>query len=150
MGICQRHRKKAIAKGQGLLREEMEMSEKESEKENKPKIHKVELVEGIKLKDSVSVNTVSTVSGSIQQSFNTLRGTFDVNQNTIADSLRIDQNFEYLKDIAANMEKSVKLAEEQRDEAIKDAKRERRNFNISLAVTIVFGIVAVIIGILAL
>jgi len=126
------------------------MGEKESEKEDKPKNYTVKLVEGMALTDAASANSISTISGSIIQSFDTLRGTFNANQNNIANSLHIDQNLEYLKKIAETMEKALKLAEEQRDEAIKDAKRERRNFYLSLAVTIVLGVVTVIVGILAL
>jgi hypothetical protein len=57
--------------------------------------------------DAVSSSSISTISGSIQQTFETLRGTFDLNQKTIADSMHIDQNLDYLKKIAVSMEKSV-------------------------------------------
>jgi hypothetical protein len=126
------------------------MGERESEKEDKPKNYTVKIVEGMALTDTASASSISTISGSIKQSIDVLSGTFNTNQKGIADSLHIYQNLEYLPKIAENMEKAVKLAEEQRDDAIKDAKRERRNFHISLAITIVLGVVAIIVGILAL
>jgi len=133
------------------------MDDKKDEEEDKPKKFTVEIVEGMAFTDAASAGAISAISGSIQQGFDTLRGTFNPNQNSIANSLHIDQNFDYLKKIADSMEKSVKLAEEQRDEAIRqrkeaveDAKRERRNFYISLAVTIVLGVIALIVGIMAL
>lgn len=126
------------------------MGEKKSEKEGKPKKYTVKIGEGMALTGAASASSISTISGSIKQSFDTLRGTFDASQSTIANSLHIDQNLEYLRRIAESMEKAEKLAKEQRDEAIRDAKRERRNFKISLAVTIVLGVVAVIVGVLAL
>jgi predicted ribosome quality control (RQC) complex YloA/Tae2 family protein len=126
------------------------MGEKEIEKEDKPKNYTVKIAEGMTLTAAASADSISTISGSIKQSFDTLRGTFNTNQNNIANTLHLDQNLEYLKKIAEELERSRKLAEEQRDEAIKDAKRERRNFYLSLAVTIILGVVAVIVGILAL
>ncbi|MGA2310258.1 MAG: hypothetical protein ABSG57_12030 [Candidatus Bathyarchaeia archaeon] len=124
--------------------------EKESEKEAKPKNYAVKASGEIKLSGAASATSISTISGSIQQDYGRLAETFDASQATIANTLHIDQSFEYLKKIADELEKSNKLAEEQRDEAVKDAKRERRNFYLSLAVSIVLGVVAVIVGILAL
>lgn len=118
------------------------MGEKESEKEDKPKNYTVKLVEGMALTDTASADSITTISGSIKQSFDTLRGTFNVNQNSIANSLHIDQNLEYLKKIAEDMEKTVKLAEQRRDEAIEDAKKDRNRFYVG----VVIGVVAIVVG----
>jgi hypothetical protein len=126
------------------------MGEEESEKEDKPKNYTVKLVEGVALTDAGSASSISTISDSIKQSFDMLSGTFNTNQKSIADSSHIYRNLEYLPKIAESMERAVRLAEEQRDEAIRDAKGERRNFHISLAITIVLGVVAIIVGTLAL
>lgn len=123
------------------------MSEKT---EDKPKTYVVKVADTITLADTASVEAISTISGSIKQGIDALRGTFNTDQREMANSLNLDQNLEYLKKIAEELEKSRKLVEQQRDEAIKDAKRERRNFYVSLLVTIVLGVVAVIVGILAL
>jgi len=81
------------------------MGEKESEKEDKPKNYTVKVADGITLTDMASAS-ISTISGSIKQSFDMLRGTFNANQNSMANSLHLDQNLEYLKNIAKNMEKT--------------------------------------------
>lgn len=132
------------------------MGDEENEKEDKPQNYTVKLVEGEAITDA-SADSISTISGSIKQSYGTLAGTFSPNQISMANSLHIDQNFDYFKKIADSMKKSTKLLEEQRDEAIRqrteaveDAKKERRNFYISLAVTIVLGVVALIVAIMAL
>ena len=135
----------------------MAMDDKKNEEEYKPKNYSVKIVEGMAFTDSASAGAISAISGSIQQSYGTLAGTFSPHQTSIANSLHIDQNLDYLKKIAESMEKQVKLAEEQRDEAIRqrkesvdDAKRDRRNFNISMAVTVILGVVATILAVLAL
>jgi len=56
----------------------------------------------------------------------------------------------FLKKIAESTEKYVKLAEKQRDDAIQDAKTERKRFYVTLGITIILGIVAIIVGIVAL
>lgn len=126
------------------------MSEKESEKEDRPKNYTVKLVEGMTLTSAVSADSISTISGSIKQSFDTLSGTFNINQKSIADSMHLDQNLEYLKKIAEELEKNRKLAEEQRDEAIKDARKERNRFYVGVVIGIVGIVVGAIIGIMAL
>ena len=107
-------------------------------------------MEGIALADTASSSSISTISGSVKQSFDTLRGTFDTNQKFIADYLHIEQNLEYLPKIAENMEKAVKLAEKQRDEAIKEARKDRNRFYVGILIGVVGIIVGAIIGTIAL
>jgi hypothetical protein len=126
------------------------LSEKENEKEDKPKNYSVKIVEGIALADTASSSSISTISGSIKQSFDTLRGTFDTNQKFIADYLHIAQDLEYLPKIVENMEKAVKLAEKQRDEAIKEARKDRNRFYVGVLIGVVGIVVGAIIGIIAL
>jgi hypothetical protein len=124
--------------------------EKENEKEDKPKSYSVKIVEGIALADTASSSSISTISSSVKQSFDTLRGTFDTNQKFIADYLHIEQNLEYLPEIAENMEKAVKLAEKQRDEAIKEARKDRNRFYVGVLIGVVGIVVGAIIGTIAL
>lgn len=124
--------------------------EKESENEAKSNNHSVKASGEINLSATASASSISTISGSIQQSYGRLAETFDASQATIANTLHIDQNLDFLKKIADELEESNKLAKEQRDDAVKDAKRERRNFYISLAVTIILGVVATVLAVLAL
>jgi hypothetical protein len=128
----------------------VEMGERESDKEDKPKNYTVKVAEGMTLTGAASASSISTISGSIRQSFDTLRGTFNVSQNSMANSLHLDQNLEYLKKIAESMEKAVKLAEEQRDEAVKDAKKDRNHFYVGVVIGAVGIVVGAIIGIMAL
>jgi hypothetical protein len=58
---------------------------------------------------------------------------FDVMQRGLADSLDLEGNIQYLKQIAENQEKALRLAEKQSEEVVKDAKRQRRSFYISTA-----------------
>lgn len=97
-----------------------------------------------------STPIVLTSLSSIYNAVSDLRSTFDVKQKSIAQSYNLDQHLNYFKQIAENMEKSVKLAEKQRDDAIEDAKTERKRFYVTLGVTIILGIVALIVGIMAL
>ena len=126
------------------------MLESENEKEDKPKSYSVKIVEGIALADTASSSSISTISSAVKQSFDTLRGTFDTNQKFIADYLHIEQNLEYLPKIAENMEKAVKLAEKQRDEAIKEARKDRNRFYVGVLIGVVGIIVGAIIGTIAL
>lgn len=126
------------------------MSEKENEKEDKPKDYSAKIVEGIALADTASSISISAIIGSIKQSFDTLRGTFDTNQNFIADSLHIEQNLEYLPKMSENLEKAVKLAEEQRDEAIKEARKDQNRFYVGVVIGVGGIVVGAIIGIIAL
>lgn len=126
------------------------MPQKENEKEDEPKNYSVEITEGIALADTASSSSISTISGSIKQSFDTLRGTFDTNQKFIADYLHLEQHLECLPKIAESMEKAVKLAEEQRDEAIKEARKDRNRFYVGVVIGVVGIVVAAIIGIIAL
>jgi hypothetical protein len=104
------------------------LSEKENEKEDKPKNYTIKPVEVMTVMDEA--DSISTISGSLRQGFAELRGTFNVNQNKMAKSLNFDQNLEYLKKIAEELEKSRKLAEEQRDEQSKTQK-EKEEISIS-------------------
>ena len=126
------------------------MPQKEYEKEDKPKNYSVKIADGIALADTASSSSISTISGSIKQSFDTLRGTFDTNQKFIANSLHLERNLEYLQEIAESTEKAAKLAEEQRDEAIKEAKKDRNRFYAGIVIGVVGIVVGAIIGIIAL
>jgi len=126
------------------------LPQKEYEKEDKPKNHSVKIADGIALADTASSSSISTISGSIKQSFDTLRGTFDTNQKFIANSLHLERNLEYLPKIAESTEKAAKLAEEQRDEAIKEAKKDRNRFYVGVLIGAVGIVAATIIGIVAL
>lgn len=117
------------------------MGEEQNENENKPK-HKLVVV-----RDSIGLSdSVSTISGSIAQGYNALSSTFDVRQKNIADSFNLGENVEYLRRIAESLDKSVKLAEKQREEAIEDAKRQRKWFYISTAIVIVAIIITVVVA----
>jgi hypothetical protein len=119
----------------------MVMGEEQNENENKPK-HKLVVV-----RDSIGLSdSVSTISGSIAQGYNALSSTFDVRQKNIADSFNLGENVEYLRRIAESLDKSVKLAEKQREEAIEDAKRQRKWFYISTAIVIVAIIITVVVA----
>ena len=126
------------------------MPQKEYEKEDKPKNYSVKIADGIALADTASSSSISTISASIKQSFDTLRGTFDTNQKFIANSLHLERNLEYLPKIAESTEKAAKLAEEQRDEAIKEAKKDRNRFYVGVLIGAVGIVVATIMGIVAL
>jgi hypothetical protein len=126
------------------------LSEKENEKEDKPKNYSVKITEGIALADTASSSSISAISGSIKQSFDALRGTFDTNQKFIADYLHLEQNLECLPKMSENLEKAVKLAEEQRDEAIKEAKKDRNRFYVGVVMGVVGIVVGAVIGIIAL
>jgi len=126
------------------------LPQKEYEKEDKPKNYSVKIADGIALADTASSSSISTISGSIKQSFDTLRGTFDTNQKFIANSLHLERNLEYLPKIAESTEKAAKLAEEQRDEAIKEAKKDRNRFYVGVLIGAVGIVAATIIGIVAL
>lgn len=126
------------------------MPQNENEKEDKPKNLSVKIAEGIALADAASSSSISTISGSIKQSFETLRGTFDTNQKFIADSLHLEQNLEYLQKMSENLEKAVQLAEEQRDEAIQEARKYRNRFYAGVMIGVVGIAVGAIIGIMTL
>jgi hypothetical protein len=123
------------------------MGEGQNETENKPKHKLVVVQDGIRFSDSVSV---STISGSIAQGYTALSPTFDVRQKGIADSYNLGENVQYLKEIAESMEKSVKLAQQQRAEAIEDARKDRNRFYVGVAIGIVGIVVGAIIGIITL
>jgi hypothetical protein len=112
------------------------MSEEQDKNENKPKHKFVVVKENIGLSDSVSV---SAISGSIAQGYEAVSSTFDVRQKNIADSFSLGENVQYLKQIAQTLE-------QQRQEAIEDAKKQRRWFYISTAIAIVAIIVTVIVA----
>lgn len=118
------------------------MGEEQEKNENKPKHKLVVVKDSIGLSDSVSV---SRISGSIAQGYEALSSTFDVRQKGIADSFSLGENVQYLKQIAESLEKSAKLAEQQRQEAIEDARRQRKWFYISTAIAIVAIIVTVVV-----
>jgi len=126
------------------------LPQNENEKEDKPKNLSVKIAEGIALADAASSSSISTISGSIKQSFETLRGTFDTNQKFIADSLHLEQNLEYLQKMSENLEKAVQLAEEQRDEAIQEARKYRNRFYAGVMIGVVGIAVGAIIGIMTL
>ena len=118
------------------------MSEKENENEDKPKNHSVKIVDAISSADTTTSTSISTIGGSIKHGFDALRGTFDVNQKFIVDTLHLEQNLEYLPKIVESMERTVKLVEEQRDEAIKEAKKDRNRFYAGILI----GVVGIVIG----
>lgn len=123
-----------------------------NEEKNQIKNYTVKLVtdEG-KGTDLTSVmSTISTITGSIEEGYTNLSGTFTTNQKRIADSYNYEEQIKLLKRIAESGEKRVKLAEKERKEAIQEAKTERKRFYISVGVSIVLGILAIIIAILAL
>jgi hypothetical protein len=116
------------------------LDEEQKKNENKPKHKLVVVKESIGLSNSASI---STISGSIAQGYEALSSTFDVRQKSIANSFNLEENVQYLKQIAESLEKSVKLTEQQRQQAVEDAKRERRRFYISTAIAIVAIIVTI-------
>lgn len=125
------------------------------EKEEKGKIKKHNITVtpvGIAFPDNYpdNPNSLTAVSGSIYSAVSDLRSTFDVRQQNIAQTHNLDQNINYLRDIAESMKKTVDMAKKQRDDAIEDAKTERKRFYITLGITVILGIVAIIVGIMAL
>lgn len=124
----------------------------EEKKEDQPMNLTVKLIEdkgeGTDLASVMS--TISTISGSIKEGYTNLSGTFTIDQKRMADSLNYGEQVQYLKRIAENAEVSVKLAEQQRKEALEEAKTERRRFYTTLGVTVILGVLALIIGLKAL
>jgi len=91
-----------------------------------------------------SVQTISTITGSLAEGYNQLSGTFNVQQKSIADSYNLGPNFETLKSIAESEKEQVRLMEQQRKDAMEDAKRQKRFFYISTAIAVVAVIAAVV------
>lgn len=91
-----------------------------------------------------SVQTISTITGSLAEAYNQLSGTFNVHQKNIADSYNLGSNFETLKSIAESEKEQIRLMEQQRRDAVEDAKRQKRFFYISTAIAVVAVIVAVV------
>jgi hypothetical protein len=117
------------------------MSAKEG-KGDSPK-HIVRIAKG-SLELAASVQTISTITGSLAEGYNQLSGTFDVQQKTIADSVNFASNLETLRSIAESEKEQVKLMQQQRDDAVKDAKRQ----TIIAVIAIVVAVIAVIVTIL--
>jgi C4-type Zn-finger protein len=123
------------------------LSEKEYEKEDKSKDYAVKIVEDIPLADTAT-SSISTISGLVKQSFDALRGTFDTNQKFIADSTHLERNLEYLQKIAESTEKAARVAEEQRNEAVIEAKKNRNRSYAGIVIAVVGIVVTAIIGII--
>lgn len=114
------------------------MSEERKE-ENSPKYIVKTVEDAIGLADSVQ-----TITGSLTEGYNQLSGTFSVQQKSIADSVNFASNLETLKSIAESEKEQLRLMQEQRKNALEDAKRQKRFFYISTAIAVVAVIVAVI------
>jgi ABC-type antimicrobial peptide transport system permease subunit len=91
-----------------------------------------------------SVQTISTITGSLAEGYNLLSGTFNVQQNRIADSFNFASDLEALKSIAESEKEQVRLMQEERKRAMEDAKKQKSFFYISTAIAIVAVIVAVV------
>jgi len=124
------------------------MGEKQKEGENKPRQFKVEIREGMAFADTTSALT--TVSGSIYHAISELSPTLDDQQKSIAEKYQLDDNTKYLKQIAESMDDVAKLAKKQRDDAIEDAKRQKRWSYVSTAIAVVAIIVTIIVALLHL
>lgn len=122
------------------------MSEKKDKESKTINLH---LKDGFSLSD----NIFSNISGSINQGYAELKSTFNVNQNRIAETYNLDRNVPYLKQMAEAMDKTVKLAEEQRDlaiqqrdSAVKDAKKQIKLTYITIGIAIVTIVVTIILA----
>lgn len=103
-------------------------------------------VEVIGLADSAQ-----TITGSLEQGYAQLSGTFNVQQKRIANSFNFPENFETLRSIADTekeqmkiMEEQMRLMEQQRKDALEDAKRQRRYFYVSTAIAVFALIIAIL------
>jgi hypothetical protein len=117
------------------------MSEKEGNE--KPPKYIVKMVED-KLGLADSVQRISTITGSLADGYTQLSGTFNVDQKRIADSTNFGLNLETLKSIAESEKEQVKLMQQQRDDAVKDAKRQTT----IAVIAVVVAVIAVILTIL--
>ena len=87
---------------------------------------------------------LTAVSGSLAEGYSQLSGSFTIDQKRLADSLKLPSDLEILNKIAVNQEKTLKLAAQQRDEAISESKRDHRRFIIGTLLGIVGIVVAAI------
>ena len=126
------------------------MGDEKNEKELKPQNYTVKLVEGMAFTDAASADSISAISGSIKQSYGTLAGTFSPSQSSIANSLHIDQNFDYLKKIAELLQEQRDEAIRQRKEADENARKDRNRFYVGVLIGVIGIVAAVIVGILPL
>ena len=90
------------------------------------------------------VDSAKTITGSLADGYAQLSGTFNVQQNRIADSVNFAPNLETLKSIAESEKEQVRLMEQQRKDAMEDAKRQKRFFYISTAIAVAAVIIAVV------
>jgi hypothetical protein len=86
---------------------------------------------------------VATVIDSLNEGYTQLSGTFTVDQKRIADSVVVP-NLQTLERIAKNEEEQTKLMRQQREDALEDARRQKKRFYISTVIALVALIVAVV------
>ena len=110
------------------------MSE-EGKEENPPKYTVKTVEDAIGLADSVQ--TISTITGSLAEGYNRLSGTFSPQQKSIADTIRFEKGLEDITSIAENQKKLVKLTEQ-------DAQNRKWQSYISAVIAIIAIIVAII------
>jgi hypothetical protein len=91
-----------------------------------------------------SVQAISTITGSLAERYVQLSGTFNPNQKKIAAAINFASDLETLKSIAESEKEQVRLMQQQRDDAIKDARRQ----TIIAVIAIVVAVIAVIVTVL--
>ena len=117
------------------------MSEKKGNEESPKYIFKM-VEDKIGLADSVQ--RISTITGSLADGYTQLSGTFNVDQKRIADSVNFASNLETLKSIAESEKEQVKLMQQQRDDAVKNARRQTIIAVIAVVVTVIAAIVTIL------
>ena len=94
-------------------------------------------------------DSAKTITGSLADGYAKLSGSFDVQQKSIAGSYNFASSFERLtetlKNIAESDKKLVQLTEQQRNDAIQEAKKQRKRLYITTAIAIIAIVVSIIL-----
>jgi hypothetical protein len=88
-------------------------------------------------------DSAQTITGSLANGYAQLSGTFSVQQRTIAEEYNFGPSLEVLKSISESEKEQIRIMEQQRNDAIEDAKKQRKRFYISTAIAVAALVVAV-------
>jgi DNA-directed RNA polymerase subunit RPC12/RpoP len=93
-------------------------------------------------------NSAQTITGSLENGYTQLSGTFNLQQKSIADSFNLASSFESLsqtlKQVAESDKRLLELTELQRKDDIQEKKKQRKWLYIPTAIAIIAIIVAII------
>lgn len=89
-------------------------------------------------------DSAQTITGSLANGYAQLSGTFNVQQKTIAEAYNFGPSFQILKSISESEKEQIRIMEQQRNDAIEDAKRQKKRFYISTAIAVAALIVAMV------